>query len=183
MRLTTLFASFALLALPLATGCAAGPVEDGQPAELAEGEEAFVHAEVGSEAEARGPGAGPSIDLGGEPIDAECDGRDEPEGEELPGGGDLGELDGRTPESASTTLYGAWLRGDRELARSVASAGVVSELFAVSSEGAAWSFDGCIAEGEGFACGFWYEGGYAGLRVEDAGQDEHVVTTLAFSAD
>ena len=135
----------------------AAPVRDARDADVVEDEGSYVDSDEAIEDAARNEAA---LDI------------------------DETDLGGKSPTSASATLYYAWHTGDRDLAASVAAESVVASLFENDGSQANWTFQGCEALPDATSCGFSYEGGGALLTVEaDGATESFTVTELRFVAD
>ncbi len=86
------------------------------------------------------------------------------------------------PEEAAEGLFNAWKTKDRTAAAKFATSDAITTLY---SEGGpeGLSFQGCDKQGEGYLCGYYYEGGGLIMVVEGSSADGYKVTSTSFIAD
>ena len=86
------------------------------------------------------------------------------------------------PEDAAQGLFNAWKTKDRVVAAKFATNEAITSLY---SEGGpeGLQFQGCDKQGEGYLCGYYYEGGGLIMVVEGNDSDGYKVTGTSFVAD
>lgn len=86
------------------------------------------------------------------------------------------------PEDAAEGLFNAWKTKDRTAAARFATNEAITSLY---SEGGpeGLSFQGCDKQGDGYLCGYYYEGGGLMMVVEGSATDGYKVTSTSFIAD
>ncbi|MDT4896627.1 MAG: hypothetical protein QOH25_1704 [Acidobacteriota bacterium] len=86
------------------------------------------------------------------------------------------------PEDAAQGLFNAWKTKDRTTAAKFATNEAITSLY---SEGGpeGLQFQGCDKQGEGYLCGYSYEGGGLMMVVEGSDSTGYKVTGTSFIAD
>ena len=86
------------------------------------------------------------------------------------------------PDDAAQGLFEAWKTKDRTAAAKFATNEAVTSLY---SEGGpeGLQFQGCEKQGEGYLCGYYYEGGGLIMVVEGNDSNGYKVTSTSFIAD
>jgi hypothetical protein len=86
------------------------------------------------------------------------------------------------PEDAAQGLFNAWKTKDRTTAAKFATSEAITSLY---SEGGpeGLEFQGCDEQGEGYLCGYYYEGGGLIMVVEGNDSNGYKVTSTSFIAD
>ena len=86
------------------------------------------------------------------------------------------------PEDAAQGLFNAWKTKDRSAAAKFATNEAITSLYSeVGPVGL--QFQGCDKQGDGYFCGYSYEGGGLMMVVEGNDSDGYQVTGTSFVAD